>query len=924
MRMQVESDYPVIIGIDFGVKRSVVSFAIQKDGEVLDVYYNQRGICSRTMSMVSLYKRGSKDIVDWGDSALRTMMDLSAKDKVVLRDIRLQLDERLKVPPLEGKITPLKAITDYLRKLHENVVLELKGLQYTSASYQYWITVPVHWSDRAKDTMRQAAIGAGLVKMSDPPHRLTLISEDEAAAFRCARSTDKVQFRDKDQFMVCNVREAEGVTLTMLEVSETVAGQVRAFKEVARSHGTDNVPASIDANMRRLLEYKLRDHLSSMSADGLDKLMDRFRETVKPRFDGNDTQYLRVSIGIGLDHDDVLADLRAGNLVLSSSELTTKVFEPAAKGVLRLIRAMLRDKVPRGEYCKAIFMVGEFGASEYLSELAHQEFFLSQGALFFAPTNQDAVIASGAVHAGLASSLYDRTTAYSLHPPTCDSLSLSSAPRVPSAPRLSNFLLPHGPEFMPSTQTFAVSNNPYQEQGQGLQGQNGIYQGQYLQQGFPPQHGYYSQAFQQQHQSQLDTSGYGGINMNSVGAALPQIFVPQAVASSGMVTSAQGYIQEGRFTSGPTFEPIYSNADGSGSVYGPNAPGMPPTCSLYKKGSTEIQDWGHKALAELKKSPHSYYLLRNLRLQLDESIDVPPFENGITPLKAITDYLRGLHEYVLSELNKPFSEKYDSQHVQYCLTVPARWSNRAKSTMRQAAINAGLVQAWDPPSHLTLLSEDKAMATYCLQRRTDEVELKDKDRFMTCNAAEGGGVDVVVFEVSESAGQRRCLNEISRMRSEDCGSDFLNANMERVLELKLRKYRSMIPAHGWESFMDNFWDFVRPYFYTDNEDEVFLQVPGGFGLDSIDDRDVGLRDGLLYFTAKEVKEEVFEPAAEDILELIQDMLQKQQRLGGTCKALYMLGEFGSCKYMLGRAQQAFEDRIELVTAHNLKRRELSL
>jgi hypothetical protein len=173
---------------------------------------------------------------------------------------------------------------------------------------------------------------------------------------------------------------------------------------------------------------------------------------------------------------------------------------------------------------------------------------------------------------------------------------------------------------------------------------------------------------------------------------------------------------------------------------------------------------------------------------------------------------------------------------------------------------------------------------------------------------------VVVFEVNETTGKARRLQEIDRIRSEDCGSDFLDANMEKFLEFKLRKYRAVIPAYGWESLMYSFSDLIRPIFNPDNDDKVSMHTPSGFGLDSVDDQDIGLVDGLLCFTATEPKSEVFGPAVGDILELIRDLLQRQQKLEGIYKALFMLGEFGSCRYMLDRAEKEFKDFVGLVAA----------
>ncbi|KAG0377942.1 hypothetical protein BGX24_005116 [Mortierella sp. AD032] len=721
---------------------------------------------------------------------------LRAKNYVLLSEFKLQLDETVNLPPLENNITPLKAITDYLRKLHENTVEELMDLPtYTSSDFQYWLTVPAHWSDRAKDTMRQAAIGAGFVKSSDPPRRLMFISEDEATAFFCAGSTDQVRFIAKDRLMIYRASEGKGINLVMLEVSDSSAVQSQRWKEVARRHGTDCVSTSLDDNMKRFLEGKLRKYIDNLPANAMGKLMDTFRDSLKGNFLGIVDHYLPVPPGIGLDDNDLDAGIDGGYLVLSALELKAKVFEPVAAGVLEPIRTMLEQQPVRE--CKAVFMFGDLGVSQYLLERVRQEF-RDQIVLVTVPMGQDAAIANGATFS------------------------------------------PSNSSSTPATHTNVQAQHVY----------------------------------------------------------------PLVMAIDfGMKFSKVSYAA--RKDKGE----MYDQYNWPYAVYQSE---QTPVISLYKKGSTEIQDWGLKAREEMKNSPQDYYLLSNLRLQLDESIDVPPFGNGITPLKAITDYLKKLHEYVLLQWNMSFAEDRDSRHIQYCLTVPARWSIRSKNTMRQAAINAGMVQAGDPCSHLMLLSEDEAMATYCT-RRIDGVQFKDKEQFIICNAGEGGGVDVVAFEVNEPAGQTRRLKEIARMCSETCGLDFLEANIENYLERKLRKFRGKIPAHGWEDCMSYFKYDMQSTFSLEDE-HCYLPIPEFFGMDSLKDLDIGLEDGMLCLPVEELKLEVFEPAVGDVLELIQDLMQSQQRLGGKGKAIFMLGEFGSCQYMLERARQEFKDHVELVAA----------
>ncbi|KAG9064852.1 hypothetical protein KI688_003113 [Linnemannia hyalina] len=330
-----------------------------------------------------------------------------------------------------------------------------------------------------------------------------------------------------------------------------------------------------------------------------------------------------------------------------------------------------------------------------------------------------------------------------------------------------------------------------------------------------------------------------------------------------------------------------------------------PTLSLYKKDSTKILDWGHAArLAMLKPSAKDFCLLRKFKLQLDESLHNAPLENGISALDAVTHYLKKLHGHVMMELMKGFIKNYEPNQFQYCLTVPAMWSDGAKNTMRRAAIGAGLIQEGDPPNRLILISEPEAAAMYC-ERMVDRFSLKHGDRFMICDAG-GGTVDLIVFEVNEPPGQARHLREVTRGHGASCGSVFLDANMERLLERKFKRYRRGIKACGWASLMDTFVDMVKPMF--NGQEDVLMQIPQATGLEDLNDHEIGLEDGVLCVSVEEMKAEVFEPVISDVLDLIQKQLHQSQ----SCSAIFMVGGFGSSRYLEERVRQEFGHLVGLV------------
>jgi molecular chaperone DnaK (HSP70) len=107
-----------------------------------------------------------------------------------------------------------------------------------------------------------------------------------------------------------------------------------------------------------------------------------------------------------------------------------------------------------------------------------------------------------------------------------------------------------------------------------------------------------------------------------------------------------------------------------------------------------------------------------------------------------TDYLTAIRKFVMeSVLPSHYGKTYlNSQQISYALTVPAIWSDKAKDLTRQAAIQAGI-----SADNLVLISEPEAAALYCATMCT-EVDLKDGDRFLVCDA--GGGTVVFPFSMS--------------------------------------------------------------------------------------------------------------------------------------------------------------------------------
>ena len=124
--------------------------------------------------------------------------------------------------------------------------------------------------------------------------------------------------------------------------------------------------------------------------------------------------------------------------------------------------------------------------------------------------------------------------------------------------------------------------------------------------------------------------------------------------------------------------------------------------------------WGYQ-IGDLEEA------IRGIKLLLDKSkaTEYKPALNsqhlisaqGKEPVDAAADYLKKLFSHAKSILDdQGIGSLVQSWDVQYILTVPAVWSDKAKDLTIQAACLAGI-----PKASLYLLSEPEAAAVYAIR-----------------------------------------------------------------------------------------------------------------------------------------------------------------------------------------------------------------
>ncbi|KAI9490489.1 hypothetical protein BDB00DRAFT_837393 [Zychaea mexicana] len=392
----VARKYPVTVAIDFGTTFSGCSYKFEDDDEIYDVvkWPKHFGFYAKVPSLL-YYKGRANRLVDWGDGARRLALQ-PGQDGTLIRQFKLWLAKNTTPPPplLDGQ-EPVVAISDFLRLFHESVLEQMMRTgagRYSVDQFGYCLTVPAIWDDTAKATMREAMVQAGIIRADDPPERLVLVGEPEAAAMYIEKQCESWNdMQDQDTFMIV---DAGGGTVDIIIYQIDKSGETRSLKEITRGSGGTCGSAYIDNNMRQWLLDRLGSYAEHVSTCTLENIMESFVEKIKPYFCGEGDQYLTVPATMMQlrQHIDDLID-EDGNILLSAAELDSKIYVPVFDQVISLIQEQL-DQAPQ---VNSLYLVGGFGCSEYLYTTVKQRFEPRIPTVAMAPRG-DVAVARGAIY----------------------------------------------------------------------------------------------------------------------------------------------------------------------------------------------------------------------------------------------------------------------------------------------------------------------------------------------------------------------------------------------------------------------------------------------------------------------------------------------------------------------------------------------
>jgi hypothetical protein len=231
---------------------------------------------------LSLYDQRLHEQKLWGTEAYNNYYSPENSGKLLTR-FKLLLNEL----NYEGfdELTAVNAIASYLKALHGLILEQMEticgGNQHTN--FRYCLTVPTIWSDRTKKSMRDAAVGAGIIKSHDHPCRLMLVNEPEAAAMFYSNDPLLVkEFPNKKRIraLVC---DAGGGTVDMAtyELFKQDKDKDYSIDEVTPGSGGICGASFLDDKFRQLISKKCYDMDYILEEHVLEQMVNQFATKIK-------------------------------------------------------------------------------------------------------------------------------------------------------------------------------------------------------------------------------------------------------------------------------------------------------------------------------------------------------------------------------------------------------------------------------------------------------------------------------------------------------------------------------------------------------------------------------------------------------------------------------------------------------------------
>ncbi|KAI8888809.1 hypothetical protein K501DRAFT_209653 [Backusella circina FSU 941] len=326
-----------------------------------------------------------------------------------------------------------------------------------------------------------------------------------------------------------------------------------------------------------------------------------------------------------------------------------------------------------------------------------------------------------------------------------------------------------------------------------------------------------------------------------------------------------------------------------------------PTILLYKKNEDgyTIDKWG-KAAEKLKHKAVDDKLFFSLfKLLLDKDSGVENrYRHQFPTKRLIADYLRHVDQYI-KKIIKNQNPKAIQEHC-YCITVPAMWDDSAKSIMREAAMEAGMIKASDEPGRLILTSEPEAAALECERMNIKGSAIEDHETIIICDAG-GGTIDLTVYQVVIE-GDKKYFEELTRGHGKSCGSSYIDDLAKLWIRGHLDQCAQHFTEYALDAMVEDFRDKLKINVDGEDDDDIYIELHGTIKLNPSGVPDY-IEENNLKITSQQMLEYIFDPVVDQVLALIDEQLARIP--GIRPDKLFLVGGFGQSEYLLKRIKEEF-------------------
>ena len=195
----------------------------------------------------------------------------------------------------------------------------------------------------------------------------------------------------------------------------------------------------------------------------------------------------------------------------------------------------------------------------------------------------------------------------------------------------------------------------------------------------------------------------------------------------------------------------------------------------------------------------------------------------LTVRRIITDLLSHMHNHLKTFVTESHALELDAVGTEYCLSVPAGWTEDVKQLMKDAASDAGLAcgPAGAKTREVDVVMEPECAALCALLSGKSKVQLSAGQVLMVIDAG-GGTVDMSIHEI-ERGGEGLVLSERVRSQCILWGATRLDEKVEQWLA---RLVGGVSGYKVWK--MENFqeyqtimsaWEIYKQEFKGDTDDD---------------------------------------------------------------------------------------------------------